>query len=1090
MATAVSDFLTQVAPASDPGFARSPGLHGDLLVFGADGDLFVRSPDGAGSRLASGLDRKGRLAISRCGRWVAYSRSHRGFSEAYVMPTDGGPSKRVTFDGLEARVCGWHADGRLLYATQARAALSRWSLTLVNTESLEVERLPLADASDGCFDDADALIFVRNGLLVDHVRNYRGGAMAQLWKVDLSTQTEAAPFFLDEGVSGAGTWFPRSVGGRLYFLSELDGQANVWSAKADGSDLCQHTAEREFGVQDFSVFAQSLVYSVAGRLYLKNLKTGRVDESQLRLRCPFDHLKERRIEHPMRYFTAAATDTAGNRVLLHSRGKLFVVEKGVDEPLGLALPHGSRAGAAAFSADGLSVFAVCDASGEEEIWRLSLNGASERLTFDGNCQRTGLWPSPDGRWLAHADVERRLWLHDLEGANHRMLIDSPVGGIQSLVWRRDVPGFVVCRAVEHPDRTQLEHWLIGPSGDESVMLTSARYASYSPCISADGGWLFFLSEREFNAQGHEPWGDRNFGVGFEKRVRCDAIALQDNVKWPFGPVTEPDTQRGSPRPNARWQRRGAPVPAGNYRSVVAGAFGLLLWECDPGVEPAAGPLLRLPLGSSTLAAIDARKYGYVQHSQGQSRPLVRWAGKDALLQWLSISDTSNVSNSAEKPGLQPVLDQQWSMRVRPTSEWRHLFADAWRYARGRMYDRDLHGVDWTAIGRRYGELMGRVSERQDVSDVIGQMYAELGTLHTYVREGEHGDTDVEAQPAFLGVDLEAANGEVVVRRVLDADPEQIESLPPAAAPDLALRRGDCLESLSGLPLKATAPGEQHQGMLLMGLTGRRVWMTVRNEDGERHQVPAVPVSAQRDQDLRYGDWVASRRTLVRRIAGDSIGYVHLRAMKRPDLESFVRDFYESQRWQGLVIDVRANRGGNIDSWVIEKLRREAWAYWTRPRGEPAWNMQGALRAHLAVLIDQQTYSAGETFAMAVRHFELGPLIGMRTSGAGIWMTQLPNLADGATVTVGEFGQFKEDGTWMIEGHGIEPDVVVDNAPRATFDGRDNQLETAVRMLQERIGEKPMTLPTPRAAPRLGWADSRRQDAQAPSDASTQRKNRR
>src|SRR5258706_747972 len=227
----------------------------------------------------------------------------------------------------------------------------------------------------------------------------------------------------------------------------------------------------------------------------------------------------------MRYFEAAVTDSSGHRVLLRCRGKLFRAEPGVDAPLGVGLPDDSRASAAAFAADGAAVFAVCDASGEEEVWRLSPDEAPERLTFDGCCQRTGIWPSPDGRWLAHADAERRLWLLDVERGNNRMLIDSPAGGIQSLVWRRDVSAFVVCRTVDHPDRAQLEHWLVGPRGGESVMLTSGRYSSHSPSISADGGWLFYLSEREFSAPRHDPWGDRNFGIAFERRVRCDAIAL-------------------------------------------------------------------------------------------------------------------------------------------------------------------------------------------------------------------------------------------------------------------------------------------------------------------------------------------------------------------------------------------------------------------------------------------------------------------------------------------------------------------------------------------------------------------------------------
>jgi len=237
--------------------------------------------------------------------------------------------------------------------------------------------------------------------------------------------------------------------------------------------------------------------------------------------------------------------------------------------------------------------------------------------------------------------------------------------------------------------------------------------------------------------------------------------------------------------------------------------------------------------------------------------------------------------------------------------------------------------------------------------------------------------------------------------------------------------------------------------------------------GSARDVIVTPINAQQARSLRYDDWEVSRRAIVDSAGGGQIGYVHLRAMTSSDITRWARDFYPVFDRAGLIIDVRHNSGGNIDSWVLEKLLRKAWFYWQPRVGNPYWNMQWAFRGHLVVLCDAWTASDGEAFTEGVRRLGLGRVIGTRTWGGEIWLSSSNFLVDKGIATAAEFGVYGPEGRWLIEGHGVDPDSVVDNLPHATYGGSDAQLQAAIAYLQRQIREHPVPVPPPPAYPRKG-----------------------
>ncbi len=231
---------------------------------------------------------------------------------------------------------------------------------------------------------------------------------------------------------------------------------------------------------------------------------------------------------------------------------------------------------------------------------------------------------------------------------------------------------------------------------------------------------------------------------------------------------------------------------------------------------------------------------------------------------------------------------------------------------------------------------------------------------------------------------------------------------------------------------------------------------MNSKEGTTRKVIVKPASPGEVADLRYGDWELSRRNEVDQASEGRIGYIHLRAMGEEDWPNFAKGFYPNFMREGLIIDVRHNRGGNIDSWILSRLLRKAWMAWSQRVGaSPNWNMQYAFRGHVVVLCNEWTASDGEAFAEGFKRLKLGPVIGTRTWGGEIWLSASNVLVDRGIATAAEYGVFGPEGIWLIEGRGVEPDIEVDNLPHETFNGRDRQLEAAIDYLKRKLLEDPI-----------------------------------
>ncbi|MCV2368553.1 S41 family peptidase [Roseateles oligotrophus] len=1080
--------------AQAEGFYRQPALRGNQLYFVAEGDIWrAQAQGGQAQRLTTHPGAESMPAVSADGQWLAFVAQYDGPGDVYVMPAQGGLPKRLSWEGSAQRVWGFSSAGEVIYSGPSQSGQPISQLYAVDPKTQQRRALPVGQASDGALSaDGKRLYFTRNGLRGDNARQYRGGAIARLWSLELNGAAEAKPL-IAEGANDSRP-MPYRIAGpeRIAFLSDRDGTVNLWSVNAEGQDLRQHSRFKGWDIRHASIDGTKVSVAVGADIYLLDFEgatAGQGERLKLSLSGDFDQQRERWIKKPQDFLTDTAMAPNGERVLLASRGRLATQGIGALRRAELMQPADGRCRKGVFSADSTQVFALCDFSGEREIWRLPANGlaAAEQITFGAKAMRTQLLPSPDGRFLAHTDKEGQLFLTDLKasGAAATSLIghDKLSADIKNLTWSPDSQVLAFTQPMRANGRDQVRLYKLADGKTHTV--SSDRYESEALAFTPDGRWLYFASQRSFAVTGNGgPWGDRNMGPFFDKRSKLYALALQPGLSFPFAPKDEltPAEAKADSKPDTKTEAKPAtkpaivwaglaerlfevPLPAANYSALRSDGKRLWWLESELGAERKSSlktvSIDRLGASPETVAT-DVREFDL--SVDGKKLMLVRAAMSNSAGAAPEILLVEAAPKLPTETAKFQVKWSDWQIATDPKLEWQQMFADGWRMHRDYFYDKAMHGVDWLAMRAKYEPLVARVTDRLELAELMAQMVGELSALHSQVNAGDVRAAAEEPGLAGLGAQLMRAPNGWRIDQIYRSDPELPSEASPLAAPGLNIQLGDVITAINGRKaLDAAHPSE-----LLRGQAGKQVLLQLRSADGKDKQAVVTPVAQRREQQMRFGDWRYARGRAVEAASEGRIGYLHLRAMGRDDIADFAREFYAQADREGLIIDVRFNGGGNIDSWILEKLLRRAWAYWQRrsPDGAPASsNMQHAFRGHLVVLANEETYSDGETFAEGIKRLGLAPVIGKTTSGAGVWLSDQNRLMDNGIIRAAETGQMTAEGQFIIEGVGVKPDIEVDNPPRATFLGGDAQLDAAIAHLKQAMAAKPRVLPKPGAYPR-------------------------
>lgn len=1053
---------------ANPGYFRSPALQGDTLVFTAEGDLWLADiHSGQTQRLTTHAAEEKEAAISPDGQWIAFSADYEGATEAYVIPRNGGVAKRLSYEQATVSVQGWTPNGEVIYSTNGRMGVpGSWGLVTINPNTLQSHQVPLTDAIEGVVDDkGEYVYFVRFGLQVsaDNVKVYRGGGQGKLWRYRLGSDQEAVALASDHMGS---IRQPMVSQNQVYFISDASGTDNIWSLPIGGGQPQQLTEFSDFEVRSAKFSDNKIVFQQGADIKLLNVADQSIQTLKLNLVSDFPHLRERWDNKPLKYLTSAKLAGKTDQVVLTARGQVAVAGGQQLRLAEINTGKDSRTREAVLSHDGRWIYAINDRSGEHEIWRFAADGSDQakQLTDDGEIFRWGLYLSPDGQWLAHDDKAGRLFLLDLASGKNRLILDDNIGldAYRDVVWSHDSQLLAITRNHINDERSRIQ--LYDVNNNRTMVLTSDKYVSYSPAFSADGDWLYFLSDRNFNGSPGHPWGDRNTGSQFDRRTEVYAYALNENARFPFQAANElisdktnkkDNKSKNKPKDkqfNIEWQGLTSrlwqvPVAAGNYSKLLVNDKFIYLKDLTLG--PDTKPDLK-----SLKLEFDAKPTAFTdqvedfQLSLDGEKMMVRKAENENTSLFI-IPAVEAFPKDDKVVSEAKIVTENWQLLLDPQKEWRQIFFDTWLMHRDSLFDANMRGLNWTDVQQKYQPLLARITDRYELNDVLGQMTGELNALHSQVRGGDVPEDSESPKAAMLGAHLVESKDGVRIKEIYQYDPELPSLGSPLALAGVDAQNGDVIVNVNG----AATPTLAALGRQLRNLSGKQVLLELKR-DKKTHKTMVKPVTTQDDNRLRYQHWVHSKRKTVEQQNSD-IGYLHIYAMGGGDFANFTREFYALYDKPALIIDVRRNRGGNVDSLILEKLLRRNWMYWQGTRGEAYGNMQQSFAGHLVVLADQFTYSDGETFTAGVKAMDLGTVIGKQTAGAGVWLSGRNRVSDNGIARVAEYPVYDTEGNWVVEGHGVTPDIEVDNLPHATFMGEDAQLEAAMKLLQQKLKEEPI-----------------------------------
>ncbi|MFI5994605.1 S41 family peptidase [Streptomyces sp. NPDC051362] len=1060
------------------GYLRFPHLSGDRLCFVTEDDLWVAPLDGRGRAWRLTVDRTkvGHPRFSPDGRTIAYTSWRSLVPEIHLAPVDGGPGRRLTYWGSpDTQVCGWSPDGDILAVASHGQPFSyfTWAHS-VPTDGDPGGKLPWGPVSDIAVADIDG---ERRTLLLTGTpphepavwKRYRGGAMGRVW-------LHGRQLVADIGGHLA---CPMFVGGRIAFLSDHEGVGNLYSCAHDGSDLRRHTDHDAFYARHAASDGTRVVYQCAGDLWIVDDLSPASVPRRLDVRLGGPRAGRRPYQVPAaQHVDSISVDETGRASAVVVRGSLYWLTHRDGPARTIADTPGVRVRLPEMLGSGGQVAYVTDARGEDAVEiaylpRATGDRAPRRLASGDLGRVLELVADPQGERLAVASNDGRLLLLDAT--------EESTGEVTELI--RSINGPVTDLAFS-PDGAWLtwSHPGIGRSLRQIKMarikdrlvvdVTNGRFEDENPVFTRDGRYLAFLSWRGFDPVYDVHTGDLSFPLG----CRPYLVPLSSATPSPFAlnpdgrPVAggldpveeEPDDGTAATVELEGLESRVTPFPvtASKYSALYPVAGGGLVWLRWP-ISGALGETFANPddtTGRPTLEFFNitkAKKSELVDHldwfavSGDGSRLVVVDEGDLRAVP----STESGDSDSTVWIDLRRILHE-----VDPPAEWRQAYDEAGRITRAYFWDPDMCGIDWDAVLAQYRPLVERVASPDEFADLLREVLGELGTSHAYVSAARRneGPAHYQRRQGLLGANLVCRDGNWMIKRILPGDSSDSKARSPLAG--TGIRAGAVLTHVDGRPVDpVTGPYP-----LLAGAGGTTVELTFRPAEtegegaGRSRRVAVVPLIDERP--LRYQDWVAKRRQVVRELSGGHCGYLHIPDLGGSGWAQFNRDLRLEVSRPALIIDVRGNAGGHISELVVEKLTRTILGWDLTRNAQPVSYASNAPRGPIVALADEATSSDGDMITAAFKLLKLGPVVGQRTWGGVVGMTGRHQLGDGSVITVPMNAAWFDAYGWSVENHGVAPDLEILRTPLDWAEGRHAQLDDAIQLSLDLLRSRPAASP--------------------------------
>lgn len=1030
--------LSAATVMAEPGtFLLTPDIHGDLVAFTREGDLWVGSlKTGEARRLTRhpGLESKPRFSPD--GTMLAFQAQYDGPTQVYVMPVEGGIPQRITNYLNSAVVDDWTPDGQKLLC-RGPGPEGVPEPFFVPAKGGAEEKIPLQKMGMGTVMPDGRLAFTRFGDIAGGAWfRYSGGSRNDIWLGDLKALSFKKVF-----ESKTQAQYPQFADGRLYFVHENNATWTINSINPDGGGAKRHTSPSDDQIYELQSDGKRLVYVKGANLSMFDPATGKETSVSMDLNSDSIHMRPTRVDAQAFIESASLTPTA-KRLLVEARGQIVTtaVKEG-ETRLWKAIP-GARLRMPIASPDGKKVAYVSDESREQQVYVANEDGSNPvAITKDSGRQIMAIKWSPSNDWIAVSDSELRIRLVKADGSEDR-LISTARREIQGMPHSFSPDGKWLAYVEQKPWTNQQANTIMLYSIEEgkSHAVTDGRFYDTLPAFSSDGRYLSFISSR---AAASSP--DPLFSyLSSNLQALVMLIPLSKDTPSPFLPKNEDEGQTPPEKPAAFsgvdldgiMQRRIlVPLPPAPY--TQAEVIG------DRVLAAANGQIATYDLSSKTPGVLTSG--GSFEVSADKKNVLIPGST------WRVVP----VGASAVPGNAGAVSLGGFKLDIDPVQEWQQIFWDAWRLSRDYFYVRNMHGADWDAVGRKYAALLPSVRARNELTELLRWMQAELSTGHSFRAEPPLFANPSPTVPAYLGTETVADGGYHRITRIYDGD--GLASPPSLMEPGQNVSVGDYILAVNGKDTPSSVDWREY----LRDRAGQVVSLLVSSRPSKvgARTIYVKPHSTAVERILLEYDAVKQKREYVDKKSGGKVGYIYLGGMSDPDMDDFILQYFGQLDKEALIFDIRENNGGYISAAIVEILKKETYLRRSQRNSiEASTRYTDAFEGHLTMLINEDSYSDGEGGPTNWKYAKLGPLIGTPTYGALVGSAPMWPLVDGGGIQVPRYGNYREDVGWVVEGPGVQPDIVVDNDPNHYVRGIDDQLDRAIAEMMDAVRKDPIKRP--------------------------------
>jgi tricorn protease len=1050
--------LLVAAPISaDPArLLRFPDIHGDQVTFVYAGDIYVANTGGGvARRLTSDAGFETFPKFSPDGSRIAFSAEYNGTRQVYVMPSSGGLPQQLTWyndvgvmpprGGFDYRVLDWTPDGKniLVRANRLPWGIRMGRYYLVPSDGGTEQPMEIPEGGGGMFSpDGNQVVYTPIDREFRTWKRYRGGRAQDIWTYDLSNHT-STQLTDDRATDNQPLW----VGDDIFFVSDRDYTLNLYRNQP-GSEPAPVTNHEEFDVLWPSAGPDSIVYENGGFLYKFDPASN--ESIRLEIEVSGDRVGQMpRFVAANEFIESAGVSPDGKRVVFGARGEVFSIPAENGQVRNVSQSPGAREIQVSWSPDGRSLAYMSDESGEYELYVTAQDGSGKprRITQDG---AVWLFPavwSPDNKYLAFGDKKQRLQYVEVASGKVIQVDHSTRNDITDYAWSPDSK-FIAY--VKNNEANVSNIWAYSLAGKKAVQLTSSDTQDANPVFDPKGRYLYFVSDRDFNLTGSDRDDARIYtessrvyaglvspDVPAIHRPKSDEVSLDAEGKGDEKKKDEPEDPIYTLAPDG-FEKRVTAVNSenGTYGALSASDKGVF-YLSESGEETS---LLFFDIESEEQKTILTGIDGYVLAGKGE-KILFRQNGDWGIAK--AEADQDAGEGHLDLSGMQ--------LRIDPAVEWQQMYTDQCRILRDWFYEPNMHGNDWPAIKDKYAPLVPYVAYRPDLDYIFGEIAGELNAGHNYVMSGDQFVVE-RHDGGLLGAEIVPANGYYRIEKIFAGESWHEDQRSPLAEPGVGALVGDYILAVNGV----STAGVENFYRLLENQGGQLVTLTLNSTPELKNTRQVMVRTITGETNLRYLDWVESRREMVDRLSGGRVGYVHLPNTAFEGHRELYRLYPSQIDKDAILIDVRYNGGGFIPDHMVELVAREPMVYWKR-RGLDAAAQTTPFISHdgpKAALINGYSSSGGDAFPYYFRQLGLGPLIGTRTWGGLIGISGNPMLVDDGGILTSTFRMLDSNGQWAVENEGVAPDIEVIDRPELVAAGEDPTLEAGVRYLLEQLEQSP------------------------------------